>query len=175
MKKNILTIGIVIIVVLAIIISAIAINKKESGDTVETNNTEELTAEVITNKMKEKTPNIGKVVVYNEENDLNNLLGRPNQYTSKATFEDTRLEQKNTDNEFLTEEERNEPIGGTIEVFNNETDMNNRKAYIESLSSSASLFNQYIYAKGNVLLRLENDLTPTQAKEYEDIFNEIIK
>ena len=175
MKKSIIAIVIAVVVILAIIISIVAVNKRGTETSTETIENEKMTAEVIVNKMKEKTSNIGKVVVYNEENDLNNLLGRPNQYTSKATFEDIRLEQKNADNEFLTEEERNEPIGGTIEVFNNETDMNNRKAYIESLSSSVSLFNQYIYAKGNVLLRLENDLTPTQAKEYEDIFNEIIK
>lgn len=72
-------------------------------------NQSQLTAEEITNKLKEKGLNIGKIVVYTEETDLNNLLGRPNQYTSKTIFEDTRLEQLNIDNEFLTEEERNEP------------------------------------------------------------------
>ena len=95
-------------------------------------------------------------------------------YTSKIIFEDTRLEQVNANNEFLTEEERDEPTGGTVEVFNNKEDMEKRKNYIESLSSSASIFNQYIYSNDCVLLRLEHDLTPTQAQEYEKAFNEVI-
>lgn len=137
-------------------------------------NTTTLTAEEIINKMKEKNTNIGKVVVYTEETDLNQLLGRPGQYISKISFEDKRLEQENADNEYLTEEERNEPTGGTIEVFENEKDMKKRKEYIEGFSTS-SLFSQYVYSKGNVLLRVDGDLTPTQAKEYESLLNEIIK
>lgn len=137
-------------------------------------NTTTLTAEEIINKMKEKNTNIGKVVVYTEETDLNQLLGRPGQYISKISFEDKRLEQENADNEYLTEEERNEPTGGTIEVFENEKDMKKRKEYIEGFSTS-SMFSQYVYSKGNVLLRVDGDLTPTQAKEYESLLNEIIK
>ena len=91
-----------------------------------------------------------------------------------TTFEDTRLEQVNTDNEYLTEEERNEPTGGTVEVFKDKTDMEKRKSYIENLSSSVSIFNQYIYSNDYVLLRLEHELTPTQAKEYEEAFNQIM-
>lgn len=134
----------------------------------------QLTAEEIINKIKEKNSNIGKVIVYTEETDLNKLLGRPGQYTSKVIFEDKRLEQENANNKYLTEEERNEPTGGTIEVFKNEKDMRKRKEYIEGFSTN-SMFLQYVYSKGNVLLRVEGDLTPTQAKEYENILNEIIK
>lgn len=134
------------------------------------------TAEDIISKMKEKNINIGKIVVYNSETDLNKLLGRPGQYTSKITFEDKRLEQinLNLDKELSTEAERNEPIGGTIEVFNNERDMQTRKEYIERFSTT-STFSQYVYSKENVLLRIDEKLTPTQAKEYETIFNEIVK
>ena len=64
--------------------------------------------------------------------------------------------------------------GGTIEVFNNKADMEKRKNYVETLSSSASIFNQYIYANDYAILRLENELTPTQAQEYEKVFNEIM-
>ena len=126
-----------------------------------------MTAEEICNELKNNNNNIGKIVVYTEETDSNNLLGRPNQYTSKVNFADNRISQ-----EYV---EENDAKGGTIEVFNNKTDMKKRKEYIEQISNSSSIFAQYIYSKGNVLLRLEKDLTPEQAQEYEKIFNQIVK
>lgn len=165
----------VLVVLVGIIAISISASKTQTIDTIAPNKSQEkMTAEEIGNKLKEKGLNIGKIVVYTQETDLNNLLGRPNQYISKIIFEDVRLEQVNTNNEFLTEEERNEPTGGTIEVFNNKTDMEKRKSYIETISNSASMFNQYIYANDYAILRLENELTPTQAQEYERVFNEIM-
>lgn len=174
-----LIIAIIIIVLIGGLVYFFLIKKDESKTVGGTENksifaSKELTAEEIANKLKEKISSVGKIVVYTEETDLNKLLGRPNQYTSKATFEDTRLEQVNADNEFLSEEERNEPTGGTIEVFSNKDDMESRKEYTESLSASMPMLNQYIYAEGNALLRLDNDLTPTQAQEYEQAFKEIM-
>lgn len=128
---------------------------------------EDITAKEIIEKLKEKNENIGKIVVYDEETDLNQLLGRPNQYISKVNFADNRIDQ-----EFVSE---NDAKGGTIEVFRNEEDMKKRKEYIEQIANSASVFSQYIYSKGKVLMRIEKELTPTQAKEYEEIFNQIIK
>ena len=116
--------------------------------------------------LKKWIPNIGKIVVYTVETDLNELLGRPNQYTSKVQFADNRLSQ-----EFV---EENDAVGGTVEVFENEKDMNNRKEYIESISSQASIFAEYTYSAGNALLRLDNELTPEQAKEYEEAFYSIM-
>lgn len=145
-----------------------------SNPTDEKTITNQLNAEEIINKMKNENPNIGKIVVYTEDTDTNQLLGRPGQYTSKILFEDKRLKQENANNEYLTEEERNEPTGGTIEVFANEKDMESRKKYVENFTSTA-MFSQYVYAKGNVLLRVEGKLTPSQAKEYEGLLNKIVK
>ena len=175
MKKYIVLILTVLLIIVGGIFLYFKNNKSKVENVSNAEITKEMTAEDIINAMKEQNSNIGKVVIYNEETDLNKLLGRPNQYTSKITFEDKRIEQKNTDNEFLSPEEQNEPTGGTIEVFNNSEDMMKRKEYINQISSSASIFNQYIYSKNKVLLRLENELAPTQAKEYEDLFNTIVK
>lgn len=138
---------------------------------------QQLTAEEIVVKLKEKGLNIGKYVTYTEETDLNDLLGRPNQYISKTTFEVVGLEQinSNLDSEYFLEEEINEPIGGTVEVFNNEEDMKKRKEYVEAISSSMSALAEYSYSKDYVLLRLNHELTPSQAKEYEKAFYEIIE
>lgn len=141
------------------------------------NEAKKYTAEEVYEKLKEKNQNIGRVVVYSEETDINELLGRPNQYTSKVTFEDLRVPQtnKNLDPEYFSQEEINEPQGGTIEVFESEEDMKKRKEYVEAVTSSMSVFVEYSYSDGVYLLRLDKSLTPAQAKEYEDLFYNIIR
>lgn len=168
-KKKANTILNIIIILAVIMLIGIIIGY------IYSNNHKNTTAEDIYNELKNKIADIGIVVVYNEETDINNLLGRPNQYISKVTFEDKRLEQVNKDNEFLSEEEREKPTGGTIEVFANETDMKKRKEYIESIYLNMPVLSEYVYSKGNILLRLEKELTPEQAKEYEKALNEIVK
>lgn len=176
---------IVIAIIVIVIIASIGIclylvnqnnNRSNISSSTEVLQNKSKTAEEIISKMKEKNTNIGKVVIYNSETDLNKLLGRPGQYTSKITFEDKRIKQTNAnlDKELSTEAEINEPTGGTIEVFENEKDMKNRKNYVEGFSTTA-MFSQYIYSKGNALLRIDGDLTPEQAREYETLFNEIVK
>lgn len=169
--KKILTISIILFFMFFILVGC---NSNEKNNTTEE---QKMTSEEIVTKIKEKNENVGKIVTYTEETDTNELLGRPNQYISKTTFEDIRIEQTNEylDEEYFSEEERNEPIGGTVEVFENEEDLQNRKKYLESVTSSISAFAEYSYSQGNYLLRLNKSLTPEQAKEYEDIFYEITK
>lgn len=178
MKKQSTIKGLLILATLVMMIMALSgcgESKTASNSTNAQNSAaKQLNAEEIVSKMKSENSNIGKLVVYTEDTDLNKLLGRPGQYTSKVGFEDKRLEQVNANNEFLTEEERKEPTGGTVEVFDNEKDMLNRKKYIESFSTS-SMFSQYVYSKGNALLRIDGKITPTQAKEYEELFNKIVE
>ena len=170
-----------IILIICVIVSIIYfINNQQSLKT-------KMTAEEIVNRLKENGLDIGEIVTYTEETDINNLLGRPNQYITKSTFAINSIKQpeKTTAEELKNngwseneiQEElilQNEPIGGTIETFNNKEDMEKRKNYIESISSSASIFAQYIYSNDYALLRLESDLTPEQAKKYETTFNEIM-
>lgn len=159
----------VIAVIVILIIGALGVFLVNQNKKVSTNNeqSKNMTAEDICSELKNSNSNIGKIVVYTSETDMNNLLGRPNQYTSKVNFADNRISQ-----EYV---EKNDAKGGTIEVFENKTDMEKRKEYIEQISNSSSMFTQYIYSKGNVLLRLEKELTPEQAKEYEEAFYKIVK
>ena len=122
-------------------------------------------SEELVQELKDKGLNIGKVVTYNEENDPNKILGRPHQYISKSTFEIVGIEQ--------FDEEK--PTGGTIEVFENEEDMQNRKEYVDAISASASMFAEYSYGEGYALLRINNEATPTEAKKFEEAFLEIMK
>ena len=97
-----------------------------------------------------------KEEIYTAETDSNKLLGRPNQYTAKANWADSRLEQSAED---IT--------GGTVEIFNNEADLNARKDYVEKIGKAMPMLVQYQYQHGLVLIRLDKSLSPAQAAEYE--------
>lgn len=108
--------------------------------------------------LKENTPNIGASVEYDEETDVNNLLGRPNQYTSKINFEITTVEQI----------EGEDPKGGSIEVFANAEDAEARYAYIQEICKSLPFLAEYEYLNDYVLLRIDYAVTPSDEKQYED-------
>jgi hypothetical protein len=103
----------------------------------------------------------GKIIVYTADTDVNKLLGRPNQYISKVNFADNRIYQI----------DENDPDGGSIETFSNPKDLETRKSYIESVEKTICPTTvEYMFVNGNYLLRLSNELTPEQAKEYETAF-----
>lgn len=109
---------------------------------------------------------VAHIQVCTAENDPNHLMGRPNQYISKANFADTRIEQFDV--------EAN-PTGGCIEIFENNADAKARYDYVEAVSGSASVFSMYLYLYENVLLRIDGQLTPEQAKEYNAVFEQMQK
>lgn len=117
-----------------------------------------LDATAIVEAMKERRVPIGEYVAYTAENDPNEMLGRPNGYTSKVNFHDTRLEK---DDEFDTNS------GGTVEVFGNAEDAKRRYDYIDEISKSLPVFNEYHWQFGSTVVRVSKSLTPTQAGEYE--------
>lgn len=105
---------------------------------------------------------IGEVVAFTAETDPNKSLGRPNQYTSKATFLDTRLHRERP-------EQISADDGGTVETFANEGDAKARQAYVGSITSKVTPFAEYAYLDGKVLLRVSKRLTPDQAAQYEAV------
>lgn len=117
----------------------------------------DLTAEEFVKKIVEAGFPIKNIIVYTEETDPNNQLGRPNGYISKANFADDRCEQYDA----------TDPEGGNFEVFKNVEDCTDRKEYLESVYKANSIFRMYMYQFDNVLFRLSRELTPSQAAEYE--------
>lgn len=122
--------------------------------------------------------NVGALYVFDEEDDPNKQLGRPNQYVSKISWADERIDPHDFSEE--NEEEINdldptEYKGGTIEGFKNVADLNRRYTYIKNITLNAPMLNQYMYKKGLFLMRLDKDFTPSQAKTYEKEFNLAVK
>lgn len=105
---------------------------------------------------------IENIIDYTAETDPNSLLGRPGAYVSKNNFADIRLEQPGYTSD--------DPVGGTIEVFEKASDAKERYNYLTSMTSSPGIFFQYSYLYKNVYLRLDGALTPEQAEEYETAF-----
>lgn len=118
------------------------------------------TAEDILAAFKKEGLPIGETVVYSAATDPNNRLGRPGQYTGKASWVDTRVKQS---------EFSNGPAGGTVEVFAGQKELAARRDYIKSVQEGMPMLQQYIFESGNALLRLEFALTPDQAAEYQRV------
>jgi len=119
-----------------------------------------LSAGEITSKLQDAHLPITGVVVYTDETDDNKLLGRPNQYISKANFADTRLSQVDI----------TDPDGGSVETFKNASNLTARKTYIEKIFKDSPMFTEYLIVNGNYLLRLNKDLTAAQVEEYKTAF-----
>lgn len=115
------------------------------------------TASSVMEYLKANTANIGIFVEYDERTDTNGLLGRPNQYTSKINFAITSLEQT----------DENDPIGGSIEVFDCNEDAVARQEYIQALGKKMSVLTEYDHVNDYVLLRINHDIAPSDEKQYE--------
>lgn len=121
-----------------------------------------LTAEDVLNALKAAGLPVEKEIVYTAENDPNKLLGRPNQYTGKANWNDARVEPLTPDDRSMT-----------VEVFASAEDVENRHRYVEAIGKSMSPLAQYQYVHKNALLRLSHKLTPQQASEYEKVLKSL--
>lgn len=124
----------------------------------------EVTAESSLTSLQEKISNVTSIVVYDEETDPNENLGRPGQYIGKADFFDDRMEDT-------------EDNAGTIEFFSSKSDCNDRYEYLCKLSDpELGVFgvNQYIFKYDLAVFRVSFDLTPTQAEEYKAAMDEIM-
>lgn len=100
---------------------------------------------------------------YTEDDDPNKLLGRPNGYTSKVAFSDSRISKKDTEYADKDAIER----GGSVEVYPDAEGAQRRKDYIQTISKETGLASEYDYLKGGILVRVTGNLPPTKAKEYE--------
>ena len=122
-------------------------------------------AEAVTKALVGKIDSVSVVMVYTEANDPNSLLGRPNGYTSKTAFADSRVSAskiEGTDADAIVR-------GGSVEVYSTPSDAKGRSVYIQSLLKGvAMLGTEYHFLRGGVLVRVTGNLTPTQAAAYKE-------
>ncbi|MGY2873829.1 hypothetical protein ACVW00_001019 [Marmoricola sp. URHA0025 HA25] len=125
-----------------------------------------MSAAGIARVLKEQVKAVRRVTVINEDNDSNNLIGRPGGYTSAAVLTD-----KEGD---TSDSEPGVAWGATVEVFPTQADAQKRKDYIQGiLAGSPMLGTEYDYVADGALLRVSGELKPSRAKEYEAAFRTI--
>lgn len=106
---------------------------------------------------------LSKATVQNEDNDPNNLLGRPNGYTARGSAE-------------LPGGDKSSQAGGidrglVVEVWPTPQAARDRSTYIQSqLKNRTYLGTEYHYFRDGVLLRVTGKVKPSQAKRYEAAF-----
>lgn len=100
------------------------------------------------------------VKVWTEDNDPNELLGRPGQYTSAATLYDKSLPCTDPGVD----------CGATIEVFATADEAKKRAAYIASVRTGGILGTEYHTLIGSTLLRVTGELPPKTNRKYAAAF-----
>ena len=121
-----------------------------------------LTANDVLKAFKDANLPIKDDVVFSDETDPNKLLGRPHQYTGKASWNDPRTDKQSAEDKKMT-----------VEVFASLEDLENRRRYVERVTSVMSPLVEYHYVHKNALLRLNHRLLPRDAAEYERILKSL--
>ncbi len=129
---------------------------EESSTTAESADATEIAEE-----LKGASRTATKVVTITEENDPNNLIGRPNGYDSAAIIYDSEVSCDSLGSE----------CGLVVEVFSDENTAQARGEYIQGiLKESPALGSEWDYVKGPVVLRVSGELKPSSNTTYADAF-----
>jgi hypothetical protein len=105
---------------------------------------------------------VSKVVTITENNDPNNLIGRPTGYSAAAVLYDARTK---------CSDGLGTDCGAAVEQWSTAADAKSRAAYIEKLQkASPMLGTEYHSEEGPFLLRVSGALKPSQAKAYVAAF-----
>ena len=103
-------------------------------------------------------PEATEVVDITEDNDPNDLIGRPNGYVGGAVFYDSRL----------ACDDLSVDCGATLEEWPDEAAAQERSDYIQGLLAETPAFgSEYHYLVDGFLLRVNGDLKPSEAEAYE--------
>ena len=116
----------------------------------------------VAERLQAAIPSVSSVTEVTENNDSNNLIGRPGQYVTAAWVSDVSSDPTQTGIDG----------GAVVEVFANAEDAQSRSTYIQdTLRSMGPAFGtEYHYFDGSVLLRVSGVIVPSQAALYEQAF-----
>ena len=116
---------------------------------------EKLKANEVVKAFKAANLPLGQLEFFTAKSDPKQLLGKPNQYTEKATWQTT------------------EKMVHAVETFNNEADLQARKTAVEAAAQSGSQPAEYVYAHKNILLRIHHEMIPETAAKFEYALKEL--
>lgn len=120
------------------------------------------TAQSIAESIKATIPEVAELIEVTEDNDPNNLIGRPNGDVAATVLVDSRLPRcadLSTD------------CGAMIEQWSDQAAAQKRSDYIQSMLESMPMLGQeWNTVNGGLLLRVTGELKPSVAKAYESAF-----
>lgn len=122
------------------------------------------TATDVAEVIKAEVSEIEKIVTITEDNDPNELIGRPNGYIDGAVMFDPRAEPY--DDELGVDQ------GATLELWPDADSASTRSEYILGIQkeSGGMLGSEYHYKSEGFLLRVSGELKPSEAAAYESAF-----
>lgn len=110
-------------------------------------------------------PQVDKVTAVTEDNDPNNLLGRPNGYLAAAVISDSRLTQRQSG--------FGVGWGAMIEEYPDPGGAQRRADYIAGIASAAPMLaNEWDHVHDRWLLRVSGDLKPSAHAGYANAWDE---
>lgn len=116
--------------------------------------------------LKSQIAQIGRIVKITEDNDANNLIGRPGQYDAATFMQDTRLPCTAKDQY----DELSIGCGAKVERWASNKDARARVTDIQQKLKAYGLGAEYDYVRDGLVLRVSGDIKPSQAKKYETGF-----
>ncbi|MFF4411974.1 hypothetical protein ACFYY8_05545 [Streptosporangium sp. NPDC001559] len=114
---------------------------------------------------------VSLTVTYTASNDPNKLLGKPNGYTSKASFTDQRVDAAKVPGA----KQGDVGLGGSVEVFATAGDAEVRANLLKESAAKVPTLAEYSYVKGPVVVRVSKELMPMDAQEYEGALGKLVK
>ena len=113
--------------------------------------------------LKDAIPTITSVTQITEDNDPNDLIGRPSGYIDGALIVDTRAKKCM---------EPGVACGATIEVWGDKQKASDRSININTLVAEDPSLSEHHYILDGLLLRVSGELSRSAADEYESIMVE---
>lgn len=114
-------------------------------------------------------------VTYTEKTDPNQLMGRPDQYTSKCAWNDKR-DKEHVDWVNNPENKEKDGVECTIEVCDKKSQAKDRDKYLRNVVKNMPMLNrQYIYYCDRAVMRVSFNVIPKEAKKYQKAFEKIVE
>lgn len=120
------------------------------------------TAQSVAESIRTMIPQVTDLIEVNEDNDPNNLIGRPNGYVEATVLVDSRLPKCDT---------LGADCGAMIEQWPDQAAAQSRADYIQAMRREMPMLGQeWDTVRGDLLLRVTGALKPSEAKAYESAF-----
>jgi hypothetical protein len=113
--------------------------------------------------LQSQIPDVTELVKLDEDNDPNDLIGRPSGYKAATVIFDSRVSCEG--------DEPGVDCGATIEEWPSQEDAEKRSDYIQDLQTGSSLLgSEWNTVRDNLLLRVTGNMNPSDAEAYADVF-----